>query len=120
MKFCLSLLAIIFASVAPVHAAPKSTTFKPVISEVGKDTITVKTGTHPGYKVMGLDDKGLPHQEQAANVEIYGVNQRTKITLNGKPVQLTDLKGGMEVRVILGVDRKMAATIEAKAALAKW
>ena len=123
MKFFLpvaALVAVVLAFVAPVHAAPKSTTFKPVISEVGKDTIKVRTGAHAGYKVMGVGDDGLPRQEQAANVEIYAVNQRTKITLNGKLAKLTELKNGMEVRVTAGVDRKIAAAIEARAPLAKW
>ncbi len=120
MKFSLLRIAVFIACVAPVHAVPKATTFKPVIADIGKDSVTITTGTHAGYRVSRPGDDGQQHLEPPANVEIYKVTQWTKITLNEKLAKFTDLKKGMEARVTVGVDPKTAGAIAAKAPLAKW
>jgi hypothetical protein len=105
----LALCAVFF--VPRAFAAGKST--EASITAVGKDSITIRNGAHPGYKVVVIESNGLKKTMPAANVDVYSVKAWTPITLNGLPAKLADLKPGMKVRVSQGMDRSVAHSITA-------
>ena len=88
-------------------AAPKGggstvvATIKRVDTAAG--TVTINTGAT--HKIKYEDGQGP--------LQTYKVNQNTKVTLNGLPASLSELRRGMKADVIAATDRSVAAAISA-------
>jgi len=113
MKISYSLLLPVLATVLPTSmleaAAPKpNATFQPMITAVDKDGLTVLTGRQAGVK---LKIDGVT--QAPSNNKMFRVNQSTTITIDGLPGTLDQLKQGMAVRVVAGLNRDTAASIVA-------
>jgi hypothetical protein len=109
-RFALITLAALL-TVSTTFAVGKSE--EASITAVGKNSITIRNGSNPGYKIVVIESNGLKKTMPPANIDTYTVKEWTPITLNGLPAKLTDLKPGMKVRVSQGMDRTVAYTITA-------
>jgi hypothetical protein len=92
-------LCLLLATPGTMHAKPhpKAPAEKMLkIVEVNALSITVSLGT-----------AGDTH-------ETYVINDQTKVTLNGAPVNARDLRAGMQASVEASADNKTALTISAK------
>lgn len=54
-----------------------------------------------------------PMNSTASGVKTYRLTPRTKVTVNGQPATLSDLKPGLQVRVGAGMDADVAEEIAA-------
>ena len=107
MKIFSSLLLLALPALLAIsmsHAA----TFQPTITAVSQDGITVLTGVHGGLKVK-ID--GVT--QTPSNIKKYRVLPSTTISIDGLPGTLTQLKQGMAVSVVEGMDLGTAESIVA-------
>lgn len=90
----------------PLFAATSAgpSTKVPTVTMVTTDTITINTGATNKIK----NDTGGPHDTLT-----YKVDPLTAITVNGLKGTLADVKAGMKVQIIIGMDRTVAAEITA-------
>jgi hypothetical protein len=105
-------LALAVVLVAPFADGAGKSAEASIVS-VTKDTIVIRNGSNPGYKVKVQESNGLQKTMPDANIDTYSVKPWTPVTVNGLPAKLTDLKPGMKVRVGQGLDRSIAHSIAA-------
>jgi hypothetical protein len=108
---CFTLALALLPLASTLQAAGKST--EASITAVAKDSITIRSGSNSGHKLVVIESNGLRKTMPAVNVDVYTVKPWTPITVNGQPAKLTDLKPGMKVRVNQGLDRSVAHSIVA-------
>lgn len=113
MKTIRLLTASLFASTAFISfadaASKGQSIFVPIVTAVGKETVTVRSGRNAGLKVTSAAGT----REPASNIETYKVTPSTTITVNGLKASLAEIKPGMRADVTAGMDRASAHRIVA-------
>jgi hypothetical protein len=87
--------------------------FRPVVTAVGANSITVKTSEKAGLKVTDIDSDGTRTAQAPSNIVTYQVPFGAQIVVDGLPSQLSDVHPGMTVVVTQGMDRDTAESIVA-------
>jgi hypothetical protein len=71
--------------------------------------------THDGFVVSVAEGKLTMADKDGKNEHTHAIAATTKITLDGKAAQLTDLKKGDSVKVTAGADGKVTAIAATRA-----
>jgi len=114
-SLCLGVMALGLASSTPVQAAAQATPIpvkRTVIASISADSITIDTRKTVTVAAATTGPAAKP-VDAASSTKTYTINKETKITFEGKPSTVEELKEGMRVNVTQGFDPSIAAVIAA-------
>jgi len=88
-------------------------TFQPTVKSVAGDFIEVTMGRNAGVKYTVIDAQGTSKVQPASNIRKFKVTSTTTIAVDGLKCELKDIRPGMVVNIVQGMDRDSVQSIDA-------